>query len=206
MDVSVAVAMIGIGDWEKYTLPALNSLYRQEPSATVLCLDNGSEPPYPERRDVAVAIQTVSYPAAINLSMALLGNGFDWYVVINNDVLFEKPIFERIAGLDPDCIYGFWTHKVCGRPYLSSWCMFISRKVWEKVGQFDEAFQPMWYEDADYCIRADALGFRLIEQERTSWGIHHFAPDRKEVRTDYMAKHNSAMKRNLEYLAEKHDL
>ena len=40
-------------------------------------------------------------------------------------------------------------------------CMFINKKVFEKVGTFDEKYF-LYLEDADFCVRAKKAGFRII--------------------------------------------
>jgi GT2 family glycosyltransferase len=121
-------------------------------------------------------------------------------------VRFDKPFIERMGQLDPHNIYGFWTHRFCGKPYLSSWCLFISAEVWRSVGEFDEQLTPMWFEDADYCIRADHAGFGLNEMVREDWGFVHYAQDRVDERSAYQGKHQAAYDRNFAYLRGKHGL
>lgn len=40
-------------------------------------------------------------------------------------------------------------------------CGLIKREVIERIGYLDEAYTPFYYEDADYCFRARAAGFRV---------------------------------------------
>jgi len=40
-------------------------------------------------------------------------------------------------------------------------CMYITRRVLDEVGLFDEAY-PMAYEDVDYCLRAWQAGYRVF--------------------------------------------
>ncbi len=56
---------------------------------------------------------------------------------------------------------GYWTASV-PRPIemLSGACLFTRREVLEKVGGFDESF-PLYFEDADWCVRLRAFGYRL---------------------------------------------
>jgi GT2 family glycosyltransferase len=37
----------------------------------------------------------------------------------------------------------------------------IRRDVWERLGGFDEAFYPVWFEDVDFCRRAIDSGCRI---------------------------------------------
>jgi len=36
--------------------------------------------------------------------------------------------------------------------------LFFRREVWKRVGGFDEDFQPIWFEDVDFCLRANQMG------------------------------------------------
>jgi GT2 family glycosyltransferase len=40
-------------------------------------------------------------------------------------------------------------------------CMYITREVVERVGEFDEQY-PMAYEDVDYCLRAWQAGYQVV--------------------------------------------
>jgi GT2 family glycosyltransferase len=37
----------------------------------------------------------------------------------------------------------------------------IRRDVWEELGGFDERFEPLWFEDVDFCWRARERGYRM---------------------------------------------
>ena len=39
--------------------------------------------------------------------------------------------------------------------------LMIRRDVWENLGGFDEDFQPVWFEDVDFCRRAVESGYRI---------------------------------------------
>lgn len=38
--------------------------------------------------------------------------------------------------------------------------LMIRLDVWEKLGGFDESFQPIWFEDVDFCRRAASAGYQ----------------------------------------------
>ena len=40
--------------------------------------------------------------------------------------------------------------------------LLIRKAVWERVGRFDEAFYPVWFEDVDFCKRAKEAGYKLV--------------------------------------------
>ncbi|MBI3559375.1 glycosyltransferase family 2 protein [Candidatus Gottesmanbacteria bacterium] len=44
--------------------------------------------------------------------------------------------------------------------YVSGACMVIDKKVFEKIGFFDERFF-MYFEDVDFCLRAKQAGFKI---------------------------------------------
>jgi GT2 family glycosyltransferase len=46
--------------------------------------------------------------------------------------------------------------------YCSGALLMTPRRVWERLGGFDEAFRPAYYEEADYCMRLRAQGFRVV--------------------------------------------
>ncbi len=45
---------------------------------------------------------------------------------------------------------------------LISACFMLRRSVLEKCGGFDEAFNPVEFEDFDLCYRARSMGFRIL--------------------------------------------
>lgn len=46
--------------------------------------------------------------------------------------------------------------------YLSSCAILLRRRAVEEVGLLDVVFAPMYYEDADWCMRAHRQGFRVV--------------------------------------------
>jgi len=45
--------------------------------------------------------------------------------------------------------------------YLTGCCLLATREAWERVGMLDERYF-IYAEDADWCLRARAAGFRLL--------------------------------------------
>lgn len=61
-----------------------------------------------------------------------------------------------------DWAFGRNTHRSSqGKiDYVSGACFFAKSEVFKKVGKFDERFF-LYYEDADYCLRAKKLGYTV---------------------------------------------
>ncbi|MFC1555362.1 glycosyltransferase, partial [candidate division KSB1 bacterium] len=67
---------------------------------------------------------------------------------------------------------------------LRGFCLFIRSEVVDNIGGFDERFRIGNYEDDDFCLRADAAGFRCGYIE----GIyvhHHGSVTFKSLKKDY---------------------
>ncbi|PYR98200.1 MAG: glycosyl transferase family 2 [Acidobacteria bacterium] len=46
--------------------------------------------------------------------------------------------------------------------YCSAAFLLTPRATWQRLGGFDEAFKPAYYEDSDYCARLWEQGFRVV--------------------------------------------
>lgn len=114
-----------------------------------------------------------------------LERGAEWVVVCNQDVQLSRKAqsqLHAIAQKCEPCIFGpeagsfdpkRWTTMLPPQgsvDYISGSCMAIHRKVIEKIGYFYEPYF-MYYEDADYCVRAKKAGFPLKQVRFT--GFNH---------------------------------
>ncbi len=45
-------------------------------------------------------------------------------------------------------------------------CLMVRKGEWERLGGFDEGFNPLWYEDVDFCFRLKQVGGQLILDPR----------------------------------------
>ena len=52
-------------------------------------------------------------------------------------------------------------YKLQTSKYIPGAAMFIGKKVFEKIGMFDERYF-LYFEDADFCVRARKAGFKLV--------------------------------------------
>jgi GT2 family glycosyltransferase/SAM-dependent methyltransferase len=46
--------------------------------------------------------------------------------------------------------------------YVSGAALMVERGLWERLGGFDDAYQPAYYEDTDLCFRVRALGRDVV--------------------------------------------
>jgi len=86
------------------------------------------------------------YPTAATLALEVLGL---------NRVAPWNPWNRRYRCLDVDLS----EPGVCEQP-AGAFLMF-RRDVWQRLGGFDTQFDPVWFEDVDFCKRAHDLGVKI---------------------------------------------
>lgn len=102
----------------------------------------------------------------------------DYIVIMDNDVVLSQGWYEEMFrpimdGADIVGIEGWqidhsfaasWKCQAANErfDYLGGACTVFKRKVFEKIGLLDEGFSPAYYEDVDICIRAKAVGMKLV--------------------------------------------
>lgn len=45
--------------------------------------------------------------------------------------------------------------------YKSGCCLFLSKKLWDKLGGFDKNLRPAYFEDTDLCFRIHEIGLKI---------------------------------------------
>lgn len=70
----------------------------------------------------------------------------------------------------------------------SAFCLLTPRALWEELNGFDVLFSPGYFEEADYCMRAKARGFRTIADDATYVHHHGWGSFGPEQRTDRMER------------------
>ncbi len=119
----------------------------------------------------------------------------DWVVVLNNDVLLPAGWLGKLIGAaeregldvvspamrEREQNYSFAEYAadfmermstVVRRGAAHGVCFAVSRRAFEKVGEFDEAFRIGQFEDSDFFRRADLAGLKIGTVGACF--IHHF--------------------------------
>jgi GT2 family glycosyltransferase len=204
----VSIIIVGVARWDDYTRPFLDSIKQFAPGLNVVCVDNGDTyPDYPGVKMVRIP-RVTSLPAAFNVGL-LATDPSDWYITSSNDMLITKPMPVKSFDIMPDdSLYSF-VHVVdalYGFEYIENWMLFTPARVLRGVGLWDEKFAPMWFEAADYAIRAKKAGFRWTIIDREDWGVYHREEERMTERKAYMREHMPQRLANRLYLMEKHGI
>ncbi len=97
--------------------------------------------------------------------------------------------------LPPDCGEAMYRRDV---DYCSGAFLMTPRSLWDRLGGFDEAFAPSYYEDADYCMRLRRCGFRVVYEPAAA--ADHFEFGSEAHRGDARA----AMERNRKRFRARH--
>ena len=201
--MNVAVIIVGINQWEEYTLPLIESIQKHEPGVKIVVVDNGSDPSYleleadpPTDSTFVYIAETVSYAAAINSGMSTAKDP-DWTIVLNNDVLCEGPFVDQLEWMHRRTLYGNQLIAFKDLRWLGLWLFAIPRAVRERVGAFDEKFGVCGFEDCDYALRAASEGF---ETHKSNLPFKHFWG---KTRWD-IPRYEDIRHENLKYLEEKH--
>ncbi len=91
---------------------------------------------------------------------------------------------------------------------LISACMMIARGLFDEIGGLDEAFNPIQYEDLDFCYRARERGYRVVYVPEAE--VHHW----ESITSDgtpalpnryLIIKHGMLFKRRWRHMFEKED-
>jgi len=76
---------------------------------------------------------------------------------------------------------------------VSGACMLIKNCVIQKIGLLDEGFNPLYFEDIDYCFRVKKSGFRIVYTTKSKV-YHHKGATTRKVDWSYEAYHISRIK------------
>lgn len=99
----------------------------------------------------------------------------DALLFLNNDVVFDHAGWLKnlvttleknknaIVGAQLVRINDFTIVRGRTHWYINGWCMLMMRRIYDDVGGFDTGFGLGWFEDVWFSIRAEQLGYSLVE-------------------------------------------
>jgi len=96
-----------------------------------------------------------------NPKVGIVG-GKIYYKHPKNKVAFSGAKFNFYTGL---LSLNKKPNKVCETDWNPGCNMFVKKKVFDKIGQFDEKFF-FYFEDLDFCLRAKRAGYQVIYHPR----------------------------------------
>lgn len=204
--MKIAALIIGIDGWEQYTDPLVKSIHRHEPDCEVFVIDNASKQAYPDMPWVN-RTGRLCYSAAINRAHEIANTktwwgpptgGYDWYIVLSNDVLCTGPFSHMLKKLH-DVVAGPLLMTNQGWSYIEGWCVCIPSNVWATVGGWDEQFQVSSWEDVDFSVSAVEKGFSLEHMPDLPF-VHLDQRQRFGIVPNYW----ESEVHNVRYFAEKH--
>ena len=138
-------------------MKALNSYAELMPEVTKLILDNGNQdiPCVDDNTWIWESKENLGVAGSWNylINKAIL-NDFKYFLILNDDVILQKKEHEIRDILKK----GTSEHFYLCRPYYNWSSFLLTKKVYEKVGAFDEGFKKAYFEDNDYMYRMKLAG------------------------------------------------
>jgi GT2 family glycosyltransferase len=150
---------IGIPTINRYDLlyPSL-IIYKNDFSKNnIYVVDNGNQNIDISGINVYNQSKNLGVAGSWNFLLNIIFQNNDFALILNDDIYLGKRFIE---------IKGFVSNKKLNDSLITStndWCAFlIPKKIFEKVGQFDEVFFPAYYEDKSYEYRMKLLGMKAV--------------------------------------------
>ena len=189
MKTLVVIPVINL--WKEYTKPCIQSLEGQD----ILLIDNNStdetekEAPkfvkYYQRNEFNWGVQK-SWNYGINFG---LKKGYKYIFVINNDTLFKKDTISLLeARMDKGDVIMVTAHNVRAevtpdklnevqKPESESEgadfaAFMVDKRLFEKVGEFDEGFYPAYFEDNSMHYKIKLINEKAINYQPAVY--YHF--------------------------------
>lgn len=113
--------------------------------------------------------ESIGYTKAVNEGLRVV-NG-EYIVLLNDDTvikgsqwldLLEKPFKDPQVGITGPMKFT-WMCGEIERTAMAFWCVMIRQTLIQEIGLLDEVFNPGMGEDGDYCIRAELVGYKLVQ-------------------------------------------
>ena len=147
------------------------------------------------------------WPQTRNLGVAGAWNKFhdeikdDYVVIANDDVAVHPHTLERLLATveqNPKEVL-FAGSGNSGNAFS---LFLLLRAGYEKIGGFDTNFYPAYYEDNDYALRANLLGYTLTFASDATYD-HVGSSTIKRYTPQEMEMHHNTFRRNTQYFISK---
>lgn len=208
MDVSIVVPVWNQSHYTRQFLVSLDSA--GDKPAEIIVIDNASTDDtaalLATRPDIKVISNAENLGCAVAWNQGVHAAKSEWTVVINNDILVSPGWLRELLDfanehhldiVSPSIREGEYNYDLTeyARGFVTSMrglarlgiadgiCFMVNRRVFDKIGYFDEQFRIGQFEDTDFFRRARLDGFKLGTTGRSL--IHHFGQvTQKAVRTE----------------------
>ena len=125
----------------------------------------------------------------------------DIALLVNDDVTFCKNSLKIIRKfIDKDTKNGIWTTSARTANNFS--CFAISKKFFEKIGDFDESFYPAYFEDNDYAFRIKLAKEEFVYIDDVVCN-HDGSSTLKKFDSNQMEDHHKSFRKNRDYYMAK---
>jgi len=150
---------IGIPTLNRYDLlkPSLMLYIRDFPTTNIFVLDNGHQG----------IIQNGVFIKETDKNIGV-GPSWNWlcdqiFQVADNALILNDDIYLGRKEKDINDLLHKKKNKGCLLKATPDWCAFIlPKRIYEKVGKFDECFYPAYYEDNSYKYRMKLAGISVL--------------------------------------------
>lgn len=111
---------------------------------------------YTRATNIGIKASTGDFVILLNNDTVMLGQPRNqWIEILKEPFYHIKDLAASGAALNYD--------EHSGRHFLIFFCVMIKREALDNVGPLDEIFSPGFGEDTDWCIRAENLGYTIIQ-------------------------------------------
>lgn len=206
----------------KLTEQMLRSLRRSTTNTyEVVCVENPSDDPFVQPSDLPTVRllkrETANINQSINIGFAeaLSDPNVEIVGCVNNDIIFgigavdnllcllDSGAYDMVSPLNTDFVMADDWHERSKEiaestepptaGHMLGCCFFMTRKLWDAVGGFDEGYD-FWWSEADYQNRVAELGWARIGLAHIAI-IHHFVSQTAQHLPDTLERNERSFQR-----------
>ena len=175
--MKVSIILTTSNHCEDYLKPCLESLIANSDmeQIEIIVVSNGSKDGtrwYLKNMPVTLVWfnSSIGYTKAVNEGMKKATG--DYILLLNDDTvvtgsnwleILEKPFLENPKTGITGPVKFTWDCGGLQRTALAFWCVMFRRSLVDEIGYLDEIFNPGMGEDGDFCIKAELIGYDLVQ-------------------------------------------